>query len=234
MGWLAALGIIVLLAVLPLGVSVKYDENGVLVRLIAGPVKITLFPRPKKEKKPKNEKKSQKEKPPKEEKTAEKAPEPTAVETASQQNLPETKDSPASETQEKPQKKASGGPITDFLPLVRTALDMLSAFRRRLRVNVLEVKVILAGDDPCDLGLNYGRTWAAIGALQPQLEKFLVIKKRNIEVECDFTASQTLVAARLDLTITLGRILATVFVYGIRAAIQFLKINKKRKGGAST
>jgi hypothetical protein len=131
------------------------------------------------------------------------------------------------------EKKPSGGPITDFLPLVKTALEMLGAFRRRLRVNVLELKLILAGDDPADLGINYGRAWAAVGNLQQKLEQFLVIKKRKIEVECDFTASQTLVVARLDLTITLGRILATVFYYGIKALIQFLKINKKRKGGAA-
>ena len=61
MGWLIALGIVVLLAILPLGASVKYDADGLLVKLIAGPVKITLFPRPKKpqkEKKPKEPKKT--------------------------------------------------------------------------------------------------------------------------------------------------------------------------------
>ena len=50
MGWLIALGVLVLLAILPLGASVRYDSEGVLVRLIASPVKITLFPRPKKKK----------------------------------------------------------------------------------------------------------------------------------------------------------------------------------------
>ena len=53
MGWLITLGILVLLAILPLGVSVKYDEDGPVVKLIAGPVKITLFPRNKKDKKEK-------------------------------------------------------------------------------------------------------------------------------------------------------------------------------------
>ena len=62
MGWLIALGIITLLAVLPLGVSVKYDEDGVLLKLIIGPVKITLFPRPKKDQKPKKKKEKTKEK----------------------------------------------------------------------------------------------------------------------------------------------------------------------------
>ena len=109
---------------------------------------------------------------------------------------------------------------------------MLGAFRRKLRVNVLELKLILAGDDPCDLAVNYGKAWAALGNLLPRLERVFVIKKRDLEVECDFTANETLVTARLDLTITLGRLLALGVVYGIRALITFLKIKKKRKGGA--
>ena len=56
MGWWITLGILTLLAILPLGVSVKYDEDGAVVKLIAGPVKITLFPRKKKDRKPKKEK----------------------------------------------------------------------------------------------------------------------------------------------------------------------------------
>ena len=51
-------------------------------------------------------------------------------------------------------------------------------------------------------------------------------------MECDFTASETLVLARVDMTITLGRLLALIVVYGIRAVKEFLTIQKKRKGGA--
>lgn len=50
-----------------------------------------------------------------------------------------------------------------------------------------------------------------------------------MEVECDFTASETLVIARLDLTITLGRLLGLAIVYGIRALREFLKLQKNEK-----
>ena len=213
MGWLIALGIIALLAVLPLGVSIRYDEDGALVRLIIGPVKITLFPRPKKDKKPKKEKKKR-------------TPKPKAAPQETPKGKPE-------QTAEEKQKKKSGGPITDFLPLLKTVLDMLGAFRRKLRLNVLELKIVMAGDDPCDLAVNYGRAWAAVGNLMPRLERVFVIRKRNIEVECDFTSAKTLVTARLDLTITLGRIIGTAVFYGVKALIEFLKIKNKRKGGAS-
>ena len=120
----------------------------------------------------------------------------------------------------------------DFLPLVQLVLDFLGDFRRKLRVNRLEMKLIMAGGDPCDLAVNYGKAWAALGNLMPLLERAFVIKKRNLEVECDFTESKTLVIARLDLTITIGRILSLVVLYAIRALFEFIKITNKRKGGA--
>ena len=222
MGWLIALGIVVLLAILPLGASVKYDADGPLVKLIAGPVKIILFPRPKKPKKEKKPKEATEEKKPKKAKTEQKP--------AAKKKSPEKK---ATEQKTEPEKKKSGGPVTDFLPLLKVALDLLDDFRRKLRVDRLEAKIVMASDDPCELAINYGRAWTAVGNLMPRLEKVLVIKKRDIDVECDFTASQTTIYARLDLTITLGRILAIAVVYGFRAIVELIKLNNKRKGGAS-
>ena len=112
-------------------------------------------------------------------------------------------------------------------------LDFLGDFFcRKLRVNVLKLKLILAGDDPCDLAVNYGRAWAALGNLVPQLERFFVIQKRDMQVECDFTADKTLIDAQLDLTITLGRLLGLGVRYGTRVLREFLKIVKLKKGGA--
>ena len=211
MGWLIALGIIVLLAILPLGACVKYNADGPLVKIIAGPIRFTVFPMKKKEKKPKEEKE-------KKQKKAE--PELAAQETGKT-------------AQKQEEKKEKGGSLIDFLPLVQVALDLLGDFRRKLRLNRLELKLIMAGDDPCDLAVNYGRAWAAVGNLFPLLERAFVIKKRDIEVECDFTDSETLVIARLDITITLGRLIALAVRYGIRALREYLKIMKLRKGGAS-
>lgn len=214
MGWLIALGVLFLLAVLPLGVHVRYDADGAVVKVVAGPIRITLIPRPKKEKKPEKEKK---------------APKTSAKE---EENLPKPPQPPKREAP-KPEKK-KGGSLADFLPLVKVGLDFLGSFRRKLRLNILEVKLILAGDDPCDLATNFGRAWAAVGNLMPRLERYFVIKKRDIEIECDFTAQETLVNARLELTITLGRLLSLAVVYGIRALKEFLNLSKKRKGGAVT
>ena len=56
MGWLITLGILILLGILPLGVSAIFDEDGPRVRIVAGPLKIQAFPLPQKKKKPAKEK----------------------------------------------------------------------------------------------------------------------------------------------------------------------------------
>ena len=218
MGWLITLGILVLLAVLPLGVSVNYDSDGPLVKVIAGPLRLTVFPLPKKKKK--ETKNEPKQPDPEEEKRK-----------AEEAALPKPPQPPKPVKEKKPKEK-KGGSLLDFIPFVKLAFNFLGDFRRKLRLNNLELKLVLASSDPCDLAVNYGKTWAAIGNLLPALERWFVIKKRNVEVECDFTASDTLVTARLDISITLGRLLGLVAVYGFRAVKEFLKFKKKRKGGA--
>ena len=202
MGWLIAAGVLVFIAILPVGVSALYNEDGPLVNLLIGPVKILLFPGKKKESKEKKEK-------PKKAKKSEK----------------ETSSS-------KKKTKKKGGNIQDFLPLVDKVLDFLDAFRRKLRVDHLEMKLVLGGGDPCDMAVNYGKAWATLGNLMPLLNRAFVIKKRDLEVECDFLADTTVITARLDLTITVGRVLSLLVVQGIPALREFLKLMKKRKGGA--
>ena len=213
MGWLITLGIVLLLAVLPIGVRLRYNSEGIVLKILAGPVKITLLPRTTKKKKEKKKKETK------------------AAKEPAEENLPKPPQPPKQPKEKKP-KAEKGGSLLDFVPLVKTALDFLGDFRRKLRLDNLYLRLILAGDDPCDLAVNYGRAWAAVGNLLPQLEKWFVIKKRDIEVECDFETSQTLVIAHLDLTITLGRLLAAVVRFAVRALIEYLKFRKKRKGGA--
>ena len=203
MGWLITLGILVILAWLPLGATVRYNAQGVTVKVIAGPVRIPILPKKKAQ---------EKEKPKKEEKPKKKQP------VAKKTEAP------------KPQEE-KGGPVTDFLPLVQTALDLLNAFRKKLRINHLYLKLIMASDDPCDLAVNYGKANAAMGNLLPLLERCFVIKKRDIEIECDFESAKTVIIARADLTITLGRLLGILIWYGVKALKQFLSIQNKRKGG---
>lgn len=196
MGWLIALGVLTLLAILPLGARASYSESGLEAWLVLGPVRIRIYPGKKK--------KAHKQKPVKEKGTKKQAE-------------PENK---------------KGGSIKDFLWIVDTAWDFLRDLRKKLKVDILEMRLTMAGEDPCDLAVNYGRAWAALGNLVPLLERLFVIKKRDLSVSCDFQADQTRVFARIQITLTVGQLLWLASRYGIRI-LKNLNDMKKSKGGVN-
>lgn len=205
MGWLIALAVLLAIGCIPLGVFIRFDSGGLLVRIVAGLLRFTVVPFPKREKKTKSKNKSAASQPPKEK-------------------------SPDSQ----PQPEPKGGSLRDFYPLMQTALDFMGQFRRKLRVDDLVLKVTLGGDDPCDLAVNYGRAWAALGNLVPLLERHFRIRKRDLEVQCDFTAEETQLEAQAKLTLTVEQLLHLGIVYGYLFIKELLILKKKRKGGTES
>ena len=205
MGWLIFLAILIGLGCVPLGVRLRYDEDGPLAAVLLGRLPIVLYPLPGWLKKLTSREKKDGEKKPKKEKPKKEKP-------------------PKDTVGEAPQ----GGSWKKFLPLVRLGLHFLGDFRRKLRVNRLVLRLTLAGDAPCDLAVNYGRAWAAVGNLLAAMQRAFVIQKRDVEVQCDFLGEETKVVFAMDLTITLGRILGLLVKYGIRAVAILLKMKNQK------
>jgi lipopolysaccharide biosynthesis protein len=129
------------------------------------------------------------------------------------------------------QKKRKFGSFSDFTAIANLVFEFLADFRRKLIIRKLEFKVILAETDPYDLSIQYGLGWALLGNIISQLERFFVIKKRNLEIECDYTASEKLLEARIDMVISLGRLLWIVLRHGPHILRKYNSIVNQTKGG---
>lgn len=197
MGWLIFLGILALLGCLPLGVRLNFDEEGFRAAVLMGRIPVRLYPVPR-----------------------------WLQNMTSKHQKKEQSPEPKPKIAKPQSQEQSGGGIQRFLPFVRLGLELLGDFRRKLRVNFLRLRLTLAGEDPCDLAVNYGRAWAALGNLMPRLERALVIRKRDVEIQCDFQAEETTVVFAMDLTMTLGRLLGLALGYGVRALKLFLTMKK--------
>ena len=202
MGWLVALGILLLLAAFPLGMGLRYTDGDFRLKLklafVSIPIDLDrLLAGDKQEKEPEKQEKTR----------------------------PEARKAPA-ETEQKtlPDLKA-------LKPWIRLGIDFLGDLRRKLRIDRMDFHLILALEDPCDLAVLYGSTWAVVSDLQAHLNRLLVIEKQDVQVECDFTAEKTRAFGRLDLHITLGRAVVLLAGYGVRAVRELLSM-KKSKGGA--
>ena len=102
------------------------------------------------------------------------------------------------------------GTLREFFPLLDLYLQLLFNKKYKLRVNLLEMKLTMANDDPFDLAMNYGKAQMIIAGLLPQLERIFNIKKKKIDVACDFLAEETMLYARADLRMPLARLLGAL------------------------
>lgn len=210
-GWLIFLAVLAALAAAPLGVCVLYDAAGFRVGIRIGPVKYWLDwnelvrdkPAENRRMKTKHTGKSKK-------KSAEEPPQ------------GEQKPAPL-------QKEKLDEIWKTYKPFIEMAVDLLSDLRRKVRIQRLDMRLVLAGDDPADTAAFYGYAWMALGSLWPHLERLFVIRKRNITVQCDFAAAEILFSLRTDITITLGRLVVLAACYGKRLIQEYWKMKNTNK-----
>lgn len=103
--------------------------------------------------------------------------------------------------------------LKDYWSQLKTILALFQDLRPKIRIKRLQLKLYLAGENPALLALEYGGAWAAIGGLLPLLEESFILKKRELDVDCDFSGSKTTLDAQLDISIGLGRLLMCLVRY---------------------
>lgn len=197
---LVLLSIVLVAIFLPMGIRLRYQKEGLTLKLVIGPLYLTLVPRKKKrkkkpKKKPKEKKKSTK---PKEQRLGTDA------------------------------QKPKGGKLSDLMDYLPWIFELIGHFRRRLLMRKLTLLVNLAGDDPCDLALLYGKANGALGVVIPLLEKSFRIRKRDIQVYCDFLAEKTEIYLDLDIVACPARLLVLSLRYGYKFLKIIWKLNSEK------
>lgn len=200
-GWIIA-GVVILLMCLlgslRLGVGGAHtQEEGIQVWLRIGPARITLYPRPKKQAKPA---KAKKDKPPKEKK-------------------------PKKERTSK--KPFTGEQIVALVrQLIPLALEAAGSFRRKLRIDVMDARLVVGEPDPADAAMHYGQASAAVGALWGPLNEAFQIKDGRARVDVDFQQEHWALWGRVQMTLTVGQLVWLGLRYGA-AVLNILRETRK-------
>lgn len=192
--------ILILIGCIPVGVDARYEEESLALWVKIGAARPQILP--PKEKKPRHAKKKLR---------------------------------PAKNAHDQKQAEKQAGKkkftmpkltLADIRALLELACNTLGELRQKIRVEELTLHVCLGAQDAAKAAMNYGRCWAALGALTPMLERLFVIKKRDIQPILDYNETGTKLTAHLALTITIGRALALA----LRAGARFVRlwVNKKK------
>lgn len=134
-----------------------------------------------------------------------------------------------SATGDKTGEKAQKTEIKSYLPILRTVLDLLVRLRRKAVMKQFDLLLILAGDDPSDLAILYGRTQGVFAVLLGQIEDAFRIQNRNVRIECDFTAEKTVLDGFVDISISLGKLLLLAAKYGTMILREYFAILNNKK-----
>ncbi len=215
----AVLAVFWLLGRLRLGALARYDEDGLRVRIIAGPLRLTLFPaKPRSE----EEKARQREK-------KKRSQEKKARKKARDDAKKREKDAKwrQQHPEEEPEKK--GGallPVAKLLPLVAEAGG---ALRRRIRVDELTLHLTWASGDAMETALGYGRANAVMGMIWPLVDQNFTVKKHDLGVAVDFTADSPTIMCQAALTMRLGQLVSFALRLGSKFLVILLQSREKNR-----
>lgn len=193
-GWIILGAVVILVAaalLLPLAVRLTCDRGALAVRVRLGPVERTLWPRP-----PKQEQQPSK---PKKQKKSAKSGEPAA-----------------GGEKKRPTRQQLLYALDTLPPILGRALRRTG---RRIRVEPLKLHLLLAGPDPADTALLYGRLEAALAAGLPVLHRLVRIREQDIRLFLDFQEEHMDCIADVGVSLRVGDALAVVLC----AALSLLK-----------
>ena len=113
-------------------------------------------------------------------------------------------------------KKKKGGTlklVLDFLPLI---LETVGKFRRKLRVDQLEMKLIISGPDPADAAIRYGQANAILGALWQPITSAFHVKDGHAHIGVDFEGEDPVIYILASLSVTIAQALGLVLIFAMK------------------
>ena len=197
---LIILGVLVLLIaaimLIPIGADIGYEQGKIHVSAKAAGVMIQLFPRKKKPE-------TDEPKPPKKKKEKK----------------------PKEPREEKPkEKKKLDVTLDEILDLLKAVLNGLGYFADRIRVDRFVLHLTVAGYDPYNVAMAYGKVNAWLSAMAPMCRK-LNAKNSDVWTAVDFTDEWP----HLEFAIGMSFRIGLIFGMGIRIGIAALKVLLRRK-----
>ena len=196
--------ILVLIALIPAGVRLQYDDGALRVQVAAWRLHIQVYPRQVDEVK--------------------------AAKKMARQRRKQANKKPSKPKKEKPAKKDKPQGEKKLTPetiqsLVKMGLDLVGQLPKKLLIQDLIVHVVFGGRNAAEIAVGYGKAWAVIGAVTPVLENAFRIRNRDIQAILDPDRERMGVYLMLDIRMRVG----TALWLGLKAAFGLLNIMMKNK-----
>lgn len=210
---LAILALLLLLLFIPLHVRVTYIQGNITVAGGIGAFQYPLFPPPVK-------KKGKKERSEKDKETGKKDKKSAKSKKSKKDKREEEKDICEKKEKKKPKRNyfqhVTAEQVLYSLKKLLPALGrVFKRTGRRIRIKPLKVQYLVAGPDPADTAVLYGKLLAVLEAGLPGILRILKIKEYDIQLYIDFQKTEPDCIADVGMSIRLWDILVVAAGAGV-------------------
>lgn len=131
--------------------------------------------------------------------------------------------------EEKLEEIKKGGSFELFRRMSGEISDTFSAFKRKLKIDVLILHYVSASESAYNAAMNFGYAWAGIGMIIPVLENNFNIKERSLTADVSFTETEPTVYVKAKLKMTVISILSIAIFHGTKLIKIYSDFEKTRK-----
>ena len=127
-----------------------------------------------------------------------------------------------------PVKKKKGGLLQlalDFIPLV---LDTVKRFRRKLKVDKLDMELVVCAPDPADTAVRYGQANALLGTLWQPITQAFHVKDGHAHVGVNFEEGKTTLYLLASMSLTIAQTLGLALAFGVKALGILVRAKRKQ------
>ena len=144
--------------------------------------------------------------------------------------MPSKKEKAPKHGKEHPAGETRGGGLLELMKeLLPLALEAAGCFRRRLRVDQLELKLTIGAADPGDAAIRYGQANALLGSIWQPLTEAFHVEEGRARVEVDFTAAAPVLTGQVSLSLKLYQLLWLGLHFGLRALSTYVNHRNRHK-----
>jgi len=132
------------------------------------------------------------------------------------------------ETLQEEQKK-KGLSLELFRELLDLGLETMGRFRKKIRIDMLQMRLTWGAEDPADAAISYGYAHAVLNGLLALLEVNFQVKERQVRIHLDYTLDKPNIYVKASCSLKMYQMISLGFYAGVRAFDLYRKQSRKKK-----
>lgn len=122
-----------------------------------------------------------------------------------------------------------GAALELFWELFDMFLEVGSRFKRKLRIDFIQLHLVWGAEDPADAAIGYGRAQGVLHTILPLLEVNFKVKETAATIDIDYTLEKPTINVKVACSLTVMQAIALGTYAGRKALMGYLRHRRRNQ-----